>query len=495
MTVWLVLLLFCVAARCQVAVNPAQAAALDVVLTGLGCDEACQPRTPCALSNTGVTPKLLCSATGDVLRILFNSMDNLRNGTILPAITTLSRLTQLVMLRQDVSASLSTLTALTSLRLLQITEAKVTGNVSVLSSLTALEIVDLARTNVTGSLADFPFERLSSLSRLVLDEVNVSGFVPSTIGLATALTLLSLPKLGLTGTLPSSLSNCRKMRNIDLSHNSFQGPLTAIFGMGDLQVLLLDRAGFDAPLLTPALGQLTNLTELVMSHGVNVGPAEVAPTEIALLPKLLELTLPLMRLQGDLDLRSLVMLRRIDLRLNQLSSVRLPEPSRGNFSLCLLQSSDRTELNCLNCSLAPVMCDCRARACSPATTTTTVVTTTITSTTSAGMTTSAGTTSSAGTTTFTATTPSPPPTTAGVAPDASSSWLGPAIGGAIGGVLILSLISVFVYFRFRRVRSSEPQPDSRLSEVHHPTPLPASEYAVIQANVPDYEMADITLNE
>jgi hypothetical protein len=81
------------------------------------------------------------------------------------------------------------------------------------------------------------------------------------------------------------------------------------------------------------------------------------------------------------------------------------------------------------------------------------------------------------------------------APDSSSSWLGPAIGGAIGGVLILSLIALFVYFRFRRVRQPEPQPESRLSEERHPTPLPVSEYAVIRANVPDYEIADITLNE
>jgi len=99
---------------------------------------------------------------------------------------------------------------------------------------------------------------------LDLQENNLSGAVPSSIGNLTALTFLSLRNNNLTGSLPDEIGNMAEMTDLDFAFNNLTGEIPETIGnLSKLNALFLDFNGFegDIPL---SLGQLKNLIAIYM---------------------------------------------------------------------------------------------------------------------------------------------------------------------------------------------------------------------------------------
>jgi hypothetical protein len=84
---------------------------------------------------------------------------------------------------------------------------------------------------------------LAQLEELYLGETGVSGPLPEEMGQMTALWILKSPATALTGALPASLENLRKMQEFDLSLNQLGGPLPAIGNWVELKKLALIGSG------------------------------------------------------------------------------------------------------------------------------------------------------------------------------------------------------------------------------------------------------------
>jgi Leucine-rich repeat (LRR) protein len=143
------------------------------------------------------------------------------NGTIAPAIGTLSELTSLKLLGledgpvfQDFHGTLPVeLWNLTKLKKLQIKFTNITGGIPTgISSMVALEEINFQQTNLGGSLPGELFE-LPSLSKAYLHQSNFTGQVPATIANVdkTKITRIYLMDNKLEGPLPfvDSLLKCK----------------------------------------------------------------------------------------------------------------------------------------------------------------------------------------------------------------------------------------------------------------------------------------------
>ena len=79
-------------------------------------------------------------------------------------------------------------------------------------------VVSLALPSLSGALPPSLFA-ITSLTSLAVASGSVAS-LPSEVGQLTALVSLSLPGLGVSGTLPSALGLCTALRSVDLARNS-----------------------------------------------------------------------------------------------------------------------------------------------------------------------------------------------------------------------------------------------------------------------------------
>jgi hypothetical protein len=95
---------------------------------------------------------------------------------------------------------------------------------------------------------------------------DLSGSIPSEIGNASALQLLTLNANHLTGTLPVSIGNLARLQTLDVSDNNLEGPLPQELGnLGEILQLSISDNGFMGPMPT-SLGNCQQLELLNMSR-------------------------------------------------------------------------------------------------------------------------------------------------------------------------------------------------------------------------------------
>uniref|UniRef100_A0A6N2M4U9 non-specific serine/threonine protein kinase n=1 Tax=Salix viminalis TaxID=40686 RepID=A0A6N2M4U9_SALVM len=186
-----------------------------------------------------------------------------------------------------------------------------------IGNLSKLTIVDLSVNNISGFIPSeigmLKIGKLGSLTILDLSSNKLSGTIPTSLGnlrslsalsffnnslvgpiifignLTTSLTLLDLSSNKLTGTIPASLGNLGSLSELNLGNNNLGGPITFIRNL----TTSLNKLGLSSNKLTgtiPAsLGNLTTLSTLYLTDNNLFGPI---PPEMNNLTHLLSGNLP-----------------------------------------------------------------------------------------------------------------------------------------------------------------------------------------------------------
>ncbi|MDE0462091.1 MAG: leucine-rich repeat domain-containing protein, partial [Caldilineaceae bacterium] len=302
-------------------------------------------------------------------------VENQLSGPIPPALGQLTNLEWLDLGGNQLSGSIPpALGQLTNLKWLYLHENDLSGTIpSALGQLTDLEILGLWGNELRGSIPS-ELGNLANLTELSLSENQLRGSIPSELGNLTNLTELYLWGNELRGSIPLELRNLTNLTELHLSDNELSGCVPAVWrnvAINDLDSLGLpfcraatDRAALialyqaanggnwknnanwlsDAPLDTwhgvttdengrvigldlrfnglsgsipSQLGNLTNLTRLVLSVNRLRGPI---PAALGNLTNLTELGLSNNRLSGDIppELGQLTNLTRLALSINRL---------------------------------------------------------------------------------------------------------------------------------------------------------------------------------
>ncbi|CAI0464250.1 unnamed protein product [Linum tenue] len=135
-------------------------------------------------------------------------------------------------------------------------------------------------TGVTCAAADN-----TSVAELELSSSNLNGPLPlDSICQLNSLEKLSLGHNSFTGTVPKDLSNCTKLRYLDLGNNFFTGEFPDFSAISQLQHLYLNQSGFSGQFPWNSLANTTSLVAL--SLGDNAFDPTPFPPEIVRLTNL-----------------------------------------------------------------------------------------------------------------------------------------------------------------------------------------------------------------
>ncbi|KAI3524377.1 hypothetical protein L1887_03031 [Cichorium endivia] len=123
-----------------------------------------------------------------------------------------------------------------------------------------LETLDLENNNLGGKIPT-SLGRLTALRKLSLGPNELTGTIPESLGNLTSLWKLDLHMNKLTGSIPTSIGNLVLLRDLDLSWNMLNGTIpSSLGGLTNLEVLYLSDNWFSV--LPLSLGNLTELYTL-----------------------------------------------------------------------------------------------------------------------------------------------------------------------------------------------------------------------------------------
>ncbi|KAL4576228.1 hypothetical protein LXL04_012319 [Taraxacum kok-saghyz] len=155
----------------------------------------------------------------------------LLSGTIPTNLFGCSNLEKLRLSHNNLVGSIPTeIGLLSKLTWFMVAENKLTGGIPpVVGNITSMINFNVARNPLGGSIPD-TLGRWKSVRTLVLAENQLTGSLPSALGtMFPHLEFLQLYKNQLTGPLPPSLSNCSKLKHLEVDNNNFSGKLTVDF--------------------------------------------------------------------------------------------------------------------------------------------------------------------------------------------------------------------------------------------------------------------------
>ena len=146
---------------------------------------------------------------------------------------------------------------------------------STIGLMTALKILSLRYNSLTGSI---PTEigGLTSLVTFDASDNKLSGSIPSTIGGLTTLVYLKLPLNSLAGTIPSSMSKLTRLAQFDFSDNKLTGTIDNIM-MPNMQEILIPRTSL-AGTIPSSISTLSQLLKLDLNNNyLTMGSATTMP--------------------------------------------------------------------------------------------------------------------------------------------------------------------------------------------------------------------------
>jgi hypothetical protein len=158
-----------------------------------------------------------------------------------------------------------------------------------------LEVFGLAGCQLSGTIPG-TVGNLRRLKHLYLDDNQLTGPVPQEIGQCAALELLQLHKNQLSGSIPPSIGNLTKLKKLFLQNSQLTGPVPQELGnLTKLTLLRLDDNQLTGP-VPQELGNLTQLTDLRLQNNQLTGPI---PPELGRLSNLEQLVLDGNQLDGE----------------------------------------------------------------------------------------------------------------------------------------------------------------------------------------------------
>jgi Leucine-rich repeat (LRR) protein len=131
---------------------------------------------------------------------------------------------------------------------------------------TSLQYLSLSNNGLEGTLDAARMYKLTNLVFLDLAMTGLSGKIPDSIGQLKKLEELHLENNNMTGELPTSLSKCTSLTTISLRRNNFQGELTNIdfSTLSNLKILDLGSNNFTGT-IPESIYSCSNLTVLRLS--------------------------------------------------------------------------------------------------------------------------------------------------------------------------------------------------------------------------------------
>ncbi|KAJ6828860.1 receptor kinase-like protein Xa21 [Iris pallida] len=162
-----------------------------------------------------------------------------------------------------------------------------------LGEMTALSQLGMEANSLSGPIPD-SIGNLTGLQYLALDQNRLSRIPPSMWSLR-GLTVLSLPRNSLRGSLPPGVGNLKAMTYMDLSINQLEGSIPDAFGeLQMLESLDLSSNSFQG-LIPDSFGGLISIKTLNLSRNAFTG---AIPSSLARLRYLVDLNLSLNSLEG-----------------------------------------------------------------------------------------------------------------------------------------------------------------------------------------------------
>ncbi|XP_034891374.1 leucine-rich repeat receptor protein kinase HPCA1 isoform X2 [Populus alba] len=193
----------------------------------------------------------------------------------------------------------------------------------------------LGRNQFSGAIPNELFRSDMTLIHVLLHDNNLTGSIPSTLGLVHTLEAVRFEGNSLTGPVPSNLNNLTNVTTLILSNNKFTGPVPNLTGMAYLCYLDLSNNIFDASDFPVSFSNLRALKTLMME---NTGLEGQIPPTLFDLPGLQTLILRNNQLNGTLDIAtsSSSQLKVIDMRNNRISFYSETTEQRNNANVILV---------------------------------------------------------------------------------------------------------------------------------------------------------------
>nr|TKS05934.1 hypothetical protein D5086_0000128180 [Populus alba] len=193
----------------------------------------------------------------------------------------------------------------------------------------------LGRNQFSGAIPNELFRSDMTLIHVLLHDNNLTGSIPSTLGLVHTLEAVRFEGNSLTGPVPSNLNNLTNVTTLILSNNKFTGPVPNLTGMAYLCYLDLSNNIFDASDFPVSFSNLRALKTLMME---NTGLEGQIPPTLFDLPGLQTLILRNNQLNGTLDIAtsSSSQLKVIDMRNNRISFYSETPEQRNNTNVILV---------------------------------------------------------------------------------------------------------------------------------------------------------------
>ncbi|KAI9397094.1 hypothetical protein POPTR_004G231500v4 [Populus trichocarpa] len=149
------------------------------------------------------------------------------------------------------------------------------GTTSGLDMLVNAKHFHLGRNRFSGTIPKELFRSDMTLIHVLLHDNNLTGSIPSTLGLVHTLEAVRFEGNSLTGPVPSNLNNLTNVTTLMLSNNKFTGPVPNLTGMAYLSYLMMENTGLEGR-IPPTLFDLPSLQTLILRNNQLSGTLDIA---------------------------------------------------------------------------------------------------------------------------------------------------------------------------------------------------------------------------
>ncbi|XP_076928077.1 leucine-rich repeat receptor protein kinase HPCA1-like [Bidens hawaiensis] len=193
------------------------------------------------------------------------SIQNLKNLTTLilvgcsfrgPIPDSIGSLKQLIFLGLNNNSFIGTIPPsignLTNISWLDLSDNQLTGPIPIsnetspgLDKLVKAKHFHLANNRLSGPIRSQLFHSNMSLIHVIVNNNQLSGTIPSSIGTVKTLEVIRMDSNSLSGTVPQNLSNLQTLSELYLSNNNLSGPIPNLLGMNSLSYVDMSNNSFD----------------------------------------------------------------------------------------------------------------------------------------------------------------------------------------------------------------------------------------------------------
>ncbi|KAH9300124.1 hypothetical protein KI387_011707 [Taxus chinensis] len=198
------------------------------------------------------------------------------NGELPLSLGNLSNLNAFVLSRNNMTGTIpSTLGQLSGLTILDLSFNSFTGSIPpIFTNLKNLTLLNLSANKLEGKIPD-SIGSLPKLAQLNLARNNISGLIPNQLGNLSLLNDLDLGSNALSDSIPKELGRLKNLRNLVLADNNITGPIPEeISNCTALQILRLDQNNLTNA-LPNSISMLANIRNVNLSHNQFYGSLPV----------------------------------------------------------------------------------------------------------------------------------------------------------------------------------------------------------------------------